>query len=103
MTTLSEDTARTYELGERNNIGVIASDVLYEGSAIGDNGSGYARPLVGGDPFLGFAKVNADNSSGSAGDINVELHTEGRIKLAVTGALITDVGLPVYASDDDTF
>jgi hypothetical protein len=27
----------------------------------------------------------------------------GKIKLSVTGAVITDVGQPVYATDDDTF
>ena len=103
MTTLAKDTPRTYELGERNNIGVIASDIIYAGSAVGDNGSGYARPLVAGDVFLGFATLCADNSNGSAGDINVLMQTEGRIELAVSGALITDVGLPVYAQDDNTF
>jgi len=103
MTTLAKDTPRTYEIGERNNIGVIASDVIYEGSAVGDNGSGYARPLVAGDPFLGFAKVKTDNSAGAAGDLNVELHTEGRVSLAVSGAVITDVGQPVYANDDNAF
>lgn len=103
MTTLSADSPRTFEVGERNHIGVIASDIIYEGAAVGDNGSGYARPLSGGDKFLGFCKTQADNSSGSAGDINVEVQTKGRIQLSVSGAVITDVGQPVYATDDDTF
>ena len=103
MTTLAADTPRTYEVGERNNIGVIASDVIFEGSAVGDNGAGYARPLVAGDVFLGFSKQKVDNSSGSAGDLKVEVQTEGRVQLAVAGAVITDVGLPVYAQDDNAF
>lgn len=103
MTTLAADTPRAYELGDRNNIGVIASDIIFEGSVVGDNGSGFARPLVAGDVFLGFSKQKADNSAGSAGDIKVEVQTVGRAQLAVASALITDVGLPVYAQDDNAF
>ena len=103
MTTLAVSKPRTYEIGDRNHAPVVASDILYEGAAIGDNGSGYARPLNAGDPFLGFAVEDADNSAGAAGAINVWLRTEGRIQLAISGLAITDVGKQVYASDDDTF
>jgi len=103
MATLSADKSRDYELGDINELPVIASDIIYEGAAVGDNGSGYARPLSAGDPFRGFAERKVDNSSGSAGDKNVRLIKRGKIKLSVSGAVITDVGQPVYASDDDTF
>lgn len=103
MTTLAVATPQVYELGDHNDIGVIASDIIYEGSAVGDNASGYARPLVAGDPFLGFAQVDVDNSSGSAGDKSVRVNRKGAIQLAVTSVAITDVGRPVYASDDNTF
>lgn len=103
MTTLAADVARTYELGERNHIPVIAADIIYEGAAVGDNGSGYARPLVAGDPFRGFCKYRADNSIGAAGAVKVEVVHEGRIELAISGLAITDVGKPVYASDDNVF
>lgn len=103
MTTLAADTARTYELGEKNHIGIIAADIVYEGAAVGENGSGYGRPLVAGDPFLGFAVDKVDNAAGLAGAKNVEVHRNGRIQLAVASLAITDIGQPVYASDDDTF
>jgi len=103
MTTLAANSARTYELGDINEFPVIASDIIYEGAAVGDNASGYARPLVAGDPFRGFAEKKADNSAGSAGDINVRVLSKGKIKLAITSLAITDVGKDVYASDDDTF
>ena len=103
MATLSKDSARTYELGEMNNIGVVATDIIYEGSAVGDNGAGYARPLVAGDPFLGFARDKVDNATGAAGVKNVEANTSGRISLSIAALAITDVGKDVYASDDDTF
>ena len=56
-----------------------------------------------GDRFAGFANAKADNSAGAAAAINVDLRTKGKIVLPVSGAVITDKGQPVYASDDDTF
>jgi hypothetical protein len=106
MTTLAANKPRAYQIGEREDYPVIATDIIYEGAAVGENASGYARPLAAGDPFLGFAIARADNSAGAAGAINVEVKTRGRVELPVTGA--TGVGDAnhrplVYASDDDTF
>lgn len=104
MTTLAADTPRDYELGERNEFPVIASDIIYEGAAVGlVDASGHAQPLTSSDQFVGFAEKQADNSSGSAADINVRVIKKGSIYLAVTGAVITDVGQPVYATDDNAF
>lgn len=104
MTTLAANKPRAYELGSRNHIPVVASDIIYEGAAVGVvAASGHARPLSGGDRFAGFAEAKADNSAGAAADINVQLVRAGEISLSVSGAVITDVGQPVYASDDDTF
>lgn len=107
MTTLANDAGRTYELaGDRREQSrpVIASDIIYEGAAVGDNGSNYARPLVGLDPFWGFAKKRVDNASGAAGDKNVELWTAGYVVVDVVGvAAETDTDAAVYASDDNTF
>lgn len=104
MTTLAKDTPRDYEIGDRNELPVIASDIIYEGAAVGDNASGYARPLVAADPFRGFAEQKADNSDGAAGDVNVRVIERGKIVANVTGATgVGDVGSSVYMSDDDTF
>lgn len=104
MTTLSTDTARDFELGDRNEFPVIAADIIYEGAAVGlVKSSGHAQPLTSSDLFVGFAEKQADNSDGAAAAINVRTIRRGSAKLAVTGAVITDVGLPVYASDDNTF
>lgn len=103
MTTLATNKPRAFELGDRNELPVIAADIIYEGAAVGDNGSGYARPLVAGDPFRGFAEAKADNAAGAAGAVNVRVIEEGKIQLAIGSLAITDVGKPVYASDDDTF
>ena len=104
MTTLAANKPRAYELGTRNMVPVIASDIIYEGAAVGVvAGTGHARPLAAADRFAGFAEAKADNSAGAAAAINVEIIKSGEIQLAVTGAVITDVGQPVYATDDDTF
>lgn len=104
MTTLASNSPRAYEQGTLNHIPVIASDIIYEGAAVGVvAASGHARPLAGGDRFAGFATRKADNSAGAAAAINVEVVKSGEIQLSVSGAVITDVGQPVYATDDDTF
>lgn len=104
MATLAKDKGRVYELGLVNEIAMIASEIIYEGSAVGKvTATGHARPLVSGDEFAGFAEAKSDNASGSAADINVRVRKSGAIELSVSGAVITDLGQPVYASDDDTF
>lgn len=104
MTTLAADSARAYELGDRNEYPVIAADIIYEGAAVGlVDGTGHAQPLTSSDRFVGFAEEQADNSAGAAAAINVRTVKRGAVQLSVTGAVITDVGQPVYASDDNTF
>lgn len=103
MTTLAADQPRDYYEGDFHDFPVIAADIIYKGAAVGDNGSGYARPLAAGDPFRGFADYKADNSTGAAGDVYVRCRTRGRIKLAISSLAITDVGKDVFASDDNTF
>ena len=105
MATLAADTARKYSLGEIEEYPVIATDIIFEGSAVGENASGYSRPLVAADPFQGFAEAQVDNSAGAAGALNVRVKTRGRIEIAVVGAsAVTANDRPaVYASDDDTF
>lgn len=103
MTTLAADKPRVLEIGDLNDIAVIASDIIYEGAAVGDNGSGLARPLVAGDIFLGFATKKADNSAGAASAITVNVQQRGRMQLPIGSLAATDLGKPIYASDDDTF
>jgi hypothetical protein len=105
MSTLAADKNRKFGITAPANIHVpcVANDIVYQGAAVGDS-SGTARPLVAGDVFLGFAYAKADNTGGSASDIDVEVRPEGTVILSVTGVTSTDdVGTDVYATDDDTF
>ncbi|WLR92174.1 hypothetical protein [Shinella zoogloeoides] len=104
MATLAANKTRDYQLGDKEEYPVVASDIIYQGAAVGENGSGYARPLVAGDPFLGFAEAIADNSAGAAGAIGVNVRKRGNIVLPISAIAITANDRPaVYASDDDTF
>jgi len=101
---LSADTSRIFEIGPINTLPCAASAVIYKGGAVGDS-SGYARALTAGDPFRGFADAKVDNSvdGGAAGAKNVDVKTEGYMQVEISSVAITDVGKPVYMSDDDTF
>ncbi len=100
---IAKDTPQAYELGTTNSYPVKGSTIIYEGAAIGEDGSGYARALVANDPFLGFAETKADNSSGSDGAIRVRSRVAGNIELSIGSLAITDIKEDVYASNSGTF
>lgn len=100
---LSADTPRVYELGNINAVPVKASTSIYEGAAVGMT-SGYARGLVAGDAFVGFAERKADNSAvATDGAIYCRVISKGLIQLTISSVAVTDIGSPVYASADGTF
>lgn len=104
MTTLAADVQLAFAQGDIEEYPVIASDIIYQGAAVGENGSGYSRPLVAGDPFQGFAIEQVDNAAGAAGAKNVRVKSRGRVQLAISSIAITANDRPaVYASDDATF
>lgn len=101
---LTQNQPRDYQIGKREDYPIAADSVIYEGAAVGENGSGFARPLQAADVFLGFAICEEENA-GTAGAKNISVHQYGKITLQVTGvADITANNRPaVYASDDNTF
>lgn len=109
MATLAKDKPRAYELTgghpDYNEIPAVASDIIYNGAAVGESSSaGTGRPLVAGDNFMGFCIEQCDNSAGAAGDKLIKVLESGVAWLTVTnGDNIDDYGIAIYASDDDTF
>jgi hypothetical protein len=100
---LTENTARVEQIGVNEDLPVAASARIFQGAAVGI-ASGYARGLVAGDKFAGFATVEADNRTGLAGAINSNVKKRGSMVLAVTGVTIaSNARTPVYAADDGTF
>jgi len=105
MATLAANAPLIHALGQHNSVPIIAADIVYEGAAVGDNAAGYGRPLVAGDKFLGHSVDKVDNATvaGAAGAKDIRLLSgRYRLEVALVG-LITDVGQPVYMSDDATY
>lgn len=80
---------------------VAAAKTIYKGALVGRDASGYARPLVAGDQFLGIAYSDANNSAGANGAVKAKLYTLGDFEHALSGATVADIGRPVFASADD--
>jgi hypothetical protein len=101
---MTQNTPRAYNVDITiDEYPLAAGAVVLEGQTIGDNGSGYARALVAGDKFLGFALEPQDNTNGAAGALTVQVRKEGAVQLSIGSLAITDKGKAVYASDDNTF
>ncbi|MCO6437849.1 MAG: hypothetical protein J5J06_12225 [Phycisphaerae bacterium] len=75
---------------------------VFRGALLGLSPTGYARPLVAGDRFVGLAYEETDNIGGAAGDLSVRVYTRGDFELPLPGATFPDIGRPVFASADDT-
>ncbi|MCC6358534.1 MAG: hypothetical protein IT450_07320 [Phycisphaerales bacterium] len=78
---------------------------IFKGALVGrKRATGYARPLVAGDEFLGVAYKQADNTVAghTAGGISVRLYQAIDIVHTLTGVAVADIGKDVYASDDAT-
>lgn len=105
MTTLAAEAPREYAIGDQEDYPVVASDIIYQGAAVGEDTNGYAQPLVATRPFLGFAESTVDNSAGAAAAKNVRVRTRGIVRLTVAGATaVTANDRPiVYALDDNSF
>jgi hypothetical protein len=102
MATSAADVPMKEALGSIGSIPCIVTDIVYEGSAVGES-AGYGRPLAAGDRFCGFCIDKCDNAAGAAGAKDIKILKDGYVALAIAAVYITDRGLPVYASDDATF
>jgi len=82
----------------------MAVDEIFAGALLKKNAAGFLAPAAveAGAVFAGVAYEDCDNSSGSAGDIACKVIRKGLFLLEGTGFAQTDVGVPVYASDDQT-
>ncbi len=87
---------------ELRSLQVLAAAHIYKGALVGISAAGYAQPITAGDPFVGIAYEEMDNSSGSSGDVSVLVYTLGDFGLSLSGATVAHIGRPVFASDDTT-
>lgn len=78
---------------------------LYAGTfAFYDASTGYVTndDNGGANAFAGIVYQQCDNSGGSAGDLSVELITEGQVLVTGSGFSQATVGDAIYASDNYT-
>jgi hypothetical protein len=81
---------------------VVAADIIYRGAYVGMDPAGYVKPFEVGDMFIGIAYEEALNSGGDAGDVDCRVYVGGTFNLVLTSAALTDVGSPVFATNDNT-
>jgi hypothetical protein len=84
---------------------VTASTKIEKGHHVGINpATGYAREFqFATDIWMGIAAFTADNSAGTAGDIDVVVYRKGLVEHDVNGSGITKNGAVVYAKDNSVF
>lgn len=100
---LSANSPMTLEIGDFNDLPLIANGTVYEGSMIGLT-SGYARALTAGDDFQGHAFQAVQDTSNTSGAKTVRVRAgRYRAQVTITSVAVTDVGKAVYASDDGTY
>ena len=78
---------------------------IYKGALVCiDTSVGYALPATDAAAriFVGVATMEADNTTGQSGDIDVIVRRWGRLTLDTAGAAQTDVGKSCYVVDDCT-
>jgi hypothetical protein len=97
---LTKDTPRVWESGHVNEFTLAPGALIYQGAAVGDNGTGLARPLVTGDKFLGFAESTVGTAEGNK---SVRVLASGLVQLYVSNLKATSLYALVYASNDNSF
>ncbi|MEN6439781.1 MAG: hypothetical protein ABFD97_14495 [Syntrophobacter sp.] len=104
MAALSADRKTTYREGVEIEYRVAGGAKIFAGSLVCINTAGYALP--GADTanfkFIGVATEQADNTSGANGDISVRVRRKGIFRLGASAMAITDIGVAVRVSDDQT-
>jgi len=96
--------------GRKIDYQVAASTTIYRGGFVSLKSDGYLEMYVAGSSattstgnrLIGIAMDAVDNSSGSDGDKRCQVLVDGSFEYALTGAVIGDVGAPVFLSDDNT-
>ena len=106
MAALSASKNRYSKKGNIVAFPMVASDIIYRGSFVMINSSGYAAPAAtgAGSRGAGFAMDEVDNSSGSAGDLSVRVEVQDHHYIdGMSGLTQADIGKTVYASTDNDF
>lgn len=104
MAALNKDRNTPRKAGQIAAFGVAANAKIYAGSLVCLNATGYAVPAADTAGFrcVGVAKEYIDNTGGADGDQVIQVWESGEFQFDAAGMARTDVGLPVFVSDDQT-
>ena len=82
---------------------VAAGSLIHKGALVARDQNGYAIALTAASAnFIGLAYEQIDNTAGDNGDQHVRVYTIGDFTLPLAGTTQTDIGRPVFATEDDT-
>lgn len=103
MAALTQDRNTPRRAGELVALPVAAATIIYAGGMVATDADGNAVPAANtaGLVVVGRAEARADNSSGVAGALMVEVQT-GLFAYAHVGLTRADIGKLVYVADDQT-
>lgn len=82
---------------------VLNAVKIFKGAIVGITAAGYARPFATGDFFAGHCVEEADNTSGAAGAIRVQVRRGiyyGTVPV-FSSATVANIGDPVWAVTDN--
>jgi hypothetical protein len=93
-----------FQDGDKRSYPVAASVNIYQGTMVFITAAGFATDTTatGVNGFAGIAIGQADNSSGTAGDVQVEVWAEGDFELVGAGTY-TQANVGDYVYGDDNF
>ncbi len=106
MAALTADRDTPRRDGDIVSMGVAASKKIYAGALVARDANGYATPGATATGLLGVGRAESqvDNSSGSNGDVTVEVR-KGVFRFdnyATDQVTIADIGNDCYIVDDQT-
>ncbi|MGD2079959.1 MAG: hypothetical protein PVJ36_02360 [Nitrospirota bacterium] len=107
MASLTADRNTAMRDGQVVSLPVAASERIFAGALVARDANGYAAPGATATGLLGAgrAEAQADNSSGSAGDVSVEVR-KGVFKFENSAGAdeitAADMGADCYIVDDQT-
>lgn len=105
MAALAQDRETARKDFKLKSVPVAASTVIYKGSIVAINASGYAVPA--GDTVnyrvIGVAYEKGNNSAGADGAIEIRVQTDGIYRMDASSITQAMVGKMMYIVDDHTF
>lgn len=101
---LTENSMKIHKQADALSLPVKASTKLFGMGMVCTDATGYAVKAddAANYVFMGVAVAEADNSSGSSGDVNVLVKRNIVIPCKTTGATQASVGKVAYVTDDET-